>query len=153
MFVCLCLIFTAGLGRSLSKMLRLEHTLRKFQSGWHYNFLGSSECSHFYPIFFLKINFFFQVIFTLKFDSRSHFGRVAGILNDRMPDFLKAWPGEITCLTPRREQIRMSRNPDNRYWATDTFRKIRDNPLASNWPIALIQHVVNTHTFKQKHWW
>ena len=28
-----------------------DQTARKFRSGWHYNFLGSSGCSHFCPIF------------------------------------------------------------------------------------------------------
>ena len=45
-----------------------DHTLRRFQSGWHFNFLGSVAAAILPQ--FLKINLLlkhFQAIFTLKF--------------------------------------------------------------------------------------
>ena len=75
---------------------RLQYNVDTFtvypqNSGWHYNFLGSSVCSHFYHIFWkktLKLEHF-QAIFIWKLVSRSTLAKWLAFFFARMPDFLK----------------------------------------------------------------
>ena len=73
--------------------LKIKVSIIPSESESHYNFLGSSVCSHFFEKR-RKIGSFsgnIHLKISAFYDSRSHFVQVGSILNARMPDFLKVY--------------------------------------------------------------